>query len=97
MLTVLCHPRRPRGSQPGREKRWDESFQVRVLLTATENFRPTFSPDPTDCPWFSEDGFMSKGKKKKNRAGEGLFSRGAPELDPNRRVNSFIKAVIPVS
>ena len=24
------HPRRPRGSQSGREKRWDESFQVRA-------------------------------------------------------------------
>ena len=92
VLTDSCHPRRPRGSQSGQEKRWDESFQV--LLTATENFRPTFSPDPTDCPWFPEDGFTSK---RKNRAGEGLFSRGAPELDPNRRLNSFIKAVIPMS
>ena len=24
------HPRRPRGSQSGRKKRWDESFQVRA-------------------------------------------------------------------
>ena len=75
--------------------RRDESFQVRALLTATENFRPTFYPDPTDCLWVSEDRFMSK--VLKNRARKGLFSRGAPELDPNRRLNSFIKAVIPVS
>ena len=27
---VSGHPRRPRGSQTGREKRWDESFQVRA-------------------------------------------------------------------
>ena len=26
----INHPRRPRGSQSGREKRWDESFQVRA-------------------------------------------------------------------
>ena len=50
------HPRRPRGSQSGREKRRDESFQVRAaLLPVLENFRPAFSPDPTDCPWISED------------------------------------------
>ena len=41
------HPRRPRDSQSGREKR--RKFQVR------ENFRPAFSSDPTDCPWVSED------------------------------------------
>ena len=22
-----------------------------------ENFRPAFSPDPTNCPWVSEDAF----------------------------------------
>ena len=27
---LILHPRRPRGSQSGREKRWDESFQVRA-------------------------------------------------------------------
>ena len=96
VLTDSCHPRRPRGSQSGREKRRDESFLLRALLTVTENFRPAFYPDPTDFLWVSEGGFMSK-VKKKNRAGKGLFSRGAPELDPNLRFNSFIKAVIPVS
>ena len=29
-LSPFLHPRRPRGSQSGREKRWDESFQVRA-------------------------------------------------------------------
>ena len=48
------HPRRPRGSQWGREKRRDESFQVRPDLL--ENFRSAVSPDPTDGPWVSEDG-----------------------------------------
>ena len=24
-------------------------------MPVLENFRPTFSPDPTDCPWVSED------------------------------------------
>ena len=27
---LILHPRGPRGSQSGREKRWDESFQVRA-------------------------------------------------------------------
>ena len=36
----MAHPRRPRGSQSGREKRRDESFQAWKL---------------TDCPWVSED------------------------------------------
>ena len=46
------HPRRPRGSQSGRVKRRDESFQAWRL------FRPwlkTFVEHPTDCPWVSED------------------------------------------
>ena len=30
LVSVTEHPRRPRGSQSGREKRRDESFQVRV-------------------------------------------------------------------
>ena len=40
----LLHPRRPSGSQSGREKRRDE-----------RNFRRAFSLDPTYCPWVSED------------------------------------------
>ena len=27
-----------------------------ALPPLLENFRPTFSPDPTDCPWVTEDG-----------------------------------------
>jgi len=30
IILEYAHPRRPRGSQSGREKRWDESFQVRA-------------------------------------------------------------------
>ena len=37
----MAYPRRPRGSESGREKRRDER---------------TFSPNPTDCPWVSEAG-----------------------------------------
>ena len=55
-ISHLCtHPRRPRSSQSGREKRRDESFQV-ALSPVLENIRPALSPDPTDCPWVSEDG-----------------------------------------
>ena len=25
-------------------------------MPVIENSRPAFSPDPTDCPWVSEDG-----------------------------------------
>ena len=87
---AIYHPRRPRGSQSGREKRRDESLKVRakeplgtdshrtisknssgcrllighkkcfVLLCPIgeqflPSFRPAFSPDPTDCPWVSEE------------------------------------------
>ena len=100
-----AHPRRPRGSQSGREKECDESLQVRAkeplgtdwhraisknssgcrllighkkcfvllcpigeqfllssfraLSPVLKNYRRTLSPDPTDCPWVSEDGGCS--------------------------------------
>ena len=50
----LGHPRRPRDSQSGREKRRDESFQARAKETL-ENFCRAFSPDPTDYTWLSEN------------------------------------------
>ena len=28
----------------------------RALSPVLENIRPALSPDPTDCPWVSEDG-----------------------------------------
>ena len=37
------HPRRPKGSQSGREERNNEVFKL------------VFSPNTTDCPWVSED------------------------------------------
>ena len=30
-----------------------------ALPPVLENFRSAFSPDPTDCPWVSEDGLAS--------------------------------------
>ena len=39
-------PRRPKGSQSGREKRREEIFPV--------NFNRAFSPDPSDCPLGSD-------------------------------------------
>ena len=33
--------------------------KVRTLSLVLENFRLAFSPDPTDCPWVSEDGIES--------------------------------------
>ena len=29
-------------------------------MSVIENSRPAFSPDPTDCPWVSEDGLLVK-------------------------------------
>ena len=49
---LTAHPRRPRGSQSGRVKRRDESFQPEL-----ENFCRAFSPGPTDRPWVSEDAY----------------------------------------
>ena len=43
------HPRRPRGSQSGRAKWRDESFQERaeeLLPPVLENFRRAISPAP---------------------------------------------------
>ena len=49
----ITHSRRPRGSQSGRVKRLDESFQA--WTDVLENFCRAFSPGPTDRPWVSED------------------------------------------
>ena len=32
----------------------------RALSPVLENFRPPFSPDPTDCSWVSEDGYTGE-------------------------------------
>ena len=49
----ITHSRRPRGSQSGRVKRRDESFQA--WADVLENFCRAFSTGPTDRPWVSED------------------------------------------
>ena len=49
----ITHSRRPRGSQSGRVKRRDESFQA--WADVLENFCRAFSLGPTDRPWVSED------------------------------------------
>ena len=47
----ITHSRRPRGSQSGRVKRRDESFQA--WADVLENFCRAFSLGPTDRPWVS--------------------------------------------
>ena len=37
-----------------------ESWYPGALPPLLENFRRTFSPDPTDCPWVSEDGKIAE-------------------------------------
>ena len=43
------HPRRPRGSQSGREKRWDESFQVRAKETLGTDSHRAISKNSSGC------------------------------------------------
>ena len=49
----ITRSRRPRGSQSGRVKRRDESFQA--WADVLENVCRAFSPGPTDRPWVAED------------------------------------------
>ena len=43
------HPRRTRGSQSGREKRWDESFQVRAEEPLGTGSHRTISKNSSRC------------------------------------------------
>ena len=45
----LFHPRRPRGSQSGREKRQDESFQVRAKEPLGTDSHRTISKNSSGC------------------------------------------------
>ena len=55
LYTCMRYPRRAKGSQSGGEKRRDKSFPE-APSPVLDNSRRAFSPDPTDCPWVSEDG-----------------------------------------
>ena len=51
------HPGRPKGSQSGREKRHNKSFQsFKARAEVLDNVLQAFSPRLADCPWVSEDG-----------------------------------------
>ena len=43
------HPRRPRGSQSGREKRWDENFQVQAKDPLGTDSHRTISKNSSGC------------------------------------------------
>ena len=45
----MLHPRRPRGSQSGREKRQDESFQVRAKEPLGTDSHRTISKNSSGC------------------------------------------------
>ena len=45
----MFHPRRPRGSQSGREKRWDESFQIRAKDPLGTDCHRTISKNSSWC------------------------------------------------
>ena len=46
---VDTHPRRPRGSKSGREKRWDESFQERAKDPLGTDSHRTISKNSSGC------------------------------------------------
>ena len=53
-----------------REEQWLCILGDLGAVSQLKNFHPAFSPDPTDCPWVSEDidgGYAIKAKKKKNK------------------------------
>ena len=47
--SMTQHPRRPRGSQSGREKRWDESFEVRAKEPLYTDSHRTISKNSSGC------------------------------------------------
>ena len=54
-----AHPRRPRGSQSSREKRWDESFQVRAEEPLGTDSHRTISKNLSGCTkkWAQKNAF----------------------------------------
>ena len=48
-LLRIVHPRRPRGSQSGREKRRDESFQVQAIEPLGTDSHRTISKNSSGC------------------------------------------------
>ena len=48
-VTNKTYPRRPRGSQSGREKVWDESFQVRAKEPLGSDSHRTISKNSSGC------------------------------------------------
>ena len=54
---LVPHPRRPRDSQSGREKRRDESFQVRAK-EPLENFVVPFLPTQLTAPGSSRIAYI---------------------------------------
>ena len=49
MQWLAMHPRRPRGSQSGREKRWDERCQVRAKEHLGTDSHRTISKNSSGC------------------------------------------------
>ena len=53
-----------------REEQWLCILGDLGAVSQLKNFHPAFSPDPTDCPWVSEDingGYAIKAKKPKQK------------------------------
>ena len=53
-----------------REEQWLCILGNLGAVSQLKNFHPAFSPDPTDCPWVSEDidgGYAIKAKKPKQK------------------------------
>ena len=53
---LLCPIRSQHSLDHLKMVRWELVPTAGAFLPVLENFRHAFSPDPTDCPWVSEDG-----------------------------------------
>ena len=70
-------------------KWFGESRYPGALPALLENFRRAFSPDPTDCPWVSEDGQHQTHALGK---GGGIILHGPIFAEAGRAVHSYSKS-----
>ena len=62
-----------------------ESRYPRAFPPVLENFRRTFSPDPTDCPWVSEDGPLYAYVQTSNDVTSFIWRKHEELKDPTTR------------
>ena len=82
-ITVSLKPSsETQGQSVGSGVKEGRKFSSTGESTVLENFRLVFSPDPTDCPWVTEDGLTQKWRKVISRSSGGL-SASEKEIAPD--------------